>query len=231
MSSLVRTLIAGKLLLALGVTPVKDDPAPELQRALAAAEALPVTAKSLGEQSRLFHFLAEADDDSALHTRGLAVAERALALDPDEPSALLWWAIHRGSQASLLNPVAAIRIAREIEAALLKLRGLSPGFEHSAADRILGHVYQVAPAGISIGSAAKAKEHVLAAVERDPDYPPNQLSYGQWLLKARNCGGAEKAALAVLGSPFLVSQRYEGARWRKDGQRLLKEARKKCDSN
>ena len=116
---------------------------------LAALRTRPETPERLGAESRMLYFLAETTPDGAererRHQEGLAVAERALAIDPDAPSGLLWWSAHRGSQASVLNPFAAVRIAQEVEVALLRLRAAHPDYDHAAADRALGHLYQVAP--------------------------------------------------------------------------------------
>jgi hypothetical protein len=110
------------------------------------------------------------------------VAKRALQLNPEEPAALLWWTAHRGAQATALNPFQAVKIAKEIETTLLKLRQVAPDFDSSAADRVLGIVYQVAPAVVSIGSKEKAQQHLNAALQRHPRHPGNLLSAAKFLL-------------------------------------------------
>src|SRR5690349_13185427 len=85
------------------------EPAPPAERDAVAArlEALrrgPEAPGRLAEEARLLHFLAEAtpaaEERARLHAEGLALAERAIAQDRDDPAAILWWAAHRGSQAT-----------------------------------------------------------------------------------------------------------------------------------
>ena len=199
-------------------------PAP-IERELREVRSAPESAARLGEESRLLFFAAEAAVDehgrATLHAEGLTVAERALRLDPREPSAMLWWAAHRGSQASPLNPFAAIRIAREVEERLLGLRAIHPEYDHAAADRALGRLYQLAPRGISVGSMEKAGEHLRAAVRRDPAFPGNALFYAQYLAAVKDCSGAREWAIRVLKSPALAAYPLERAGWIADTRKLL----------
>jgi len=194
--------------------------------------AQPETAARLGAEARLFHFLAEASPDESsrtrLHAEGLALAARALQIDPREPSALLWWAAHRGSQARILDPFSAMAIAREVESALLRLREIDPEYEHRAADRVLGHLYRVAPRGISIGSLEKARTHLRSAIEHAPDFPGNALFYAQFLAETGQCDEARRWADRVGHSPELVSYPLERAGWMRDASRLLAGLSRRC---
>ena len=194
--------------------------------------AQPETAARLGAEGRLFHFLAEASPDEAsrarLHAEGLALAARALQIDPREPSALLWWAAHRGAQARILDPFSAMAIAREVESALLRLREIAPDHEHRAADRVLGHLYRVAPRGISIGSLEKARTHLRSAIEHAPDFPGNALFYAQFLAETGQCDEARRWAHGVGRSPELVRYPLERAGWIRDASRLLAGLSRRC---
>jgi hypothetical protein len=134
---------------------------------------------------------------------------------------MLWWAAHRGSQATPLNPFAAVRIAREVEETLLRLRATHPDYDHAAADRALGRLYQVAPRGISVGSMEKAGEHLRAAVKRAPTFPGNALFYAQYLAAVRDCAGAQEWATRVLRSPALAVHPLERGAWIADARKLL----------
>jgi hypothetical protein len=185
----------------------------------------------LADEARLLHFLAEAsggEERAQARREGLALAERALARNPREPGALLWWTAHRGAQASMLNPFEAVQIAREVEERLLLLRDVDPAYEHSAADRVLGHVYQVAPAGLSIGSMKKAELHLRAAMARHPRFPANQLLYGQLLMRSGDCHGAQGLARAVLDSDELERHPLERAGWKAEAAQLAARAKREC---
>ena len=200
-------------------------PSARVDEELVKVRLAPESAARLGAESRLLFFAAEAADDgqrrAALHGEGLALAERALQLDPHEPSAMLWWAAHRGSQATALDPFAAIRIAREVEGRLLGLRASHPDYDHAAADRALGRLYQLAPRGISVGSMQKAGEHLRAAVGRDPAFPGNALFYAQYLAAVKDCAGAREWAIRVLSSPVLAAHPLERSGWIAETGKLL----------
>ena len=215
----------------IGQVPTPAAPA-VIQARLAELRATPETAPRLGAESRLLFFAAEATEETArkaaLHADGRAAAERALRLDPREPSAMLWWAAHRGSEASLLDPLTALRIAREVEEMLLRLRALDPAYDHAAADRALGRLYQVAPRGISVGSLEKAGEHLRAAIRQDAAFPGNALFYAQYLAATKDCDGAREWANKVLASPALVDYPLERGGWVADARRLLASLRMRC---
>jgi len=220
-------------LLAVMLVQVPSFSVPEVVRAeLIELRAAPETPARLAAESRLLFLAAQASPDERhrqlLHTEGLDTAARALRQNGSEPGAMLWWAAHRGAQASVLDPFAALRIAREVEEILLRLRATRPDYGHAAADRVLGKLYQVAPRGISVGSLEKAREHLLAAIDRDPAFPGNALFYAQYLLETKDCDGARDWATRVLRSPAPGAHALERAGWIRDARRLLARLPARC---
>lgn len=208
--------------------PVADAPGDERDAIAAQLEkvrAEPRTAQRLAQEARLLHYLAEiaASDEErrTLRAQGLLAADAALAIDRDEPAAILWWTAHRGSLVSPRDPIAALRAAAEIEAELLRLRELAPGYDHGAADRVLGVLYRRAPPVISVGSLKKAEEHLRAAMRRDPAYPGNQLFWAELLAQKHECSLARDGAKLVLGSPALRRYPLEGPGWARHARALL----------
>ena len=203
----------------------------ELERMLQALRLQPESPARLGEEARLLHFLAVATGDGGPRDRyreaGRTLAKRALEQDPRQPAALLWWTAHRGAQATALNPFQAVKIAKEIEQTLLRLREVAPDYDSSAADRVLGIVYQVAPAVVSIGSKDKAREHLNAALRRHPEHPGNLLSAAKYLLENGDCPKAKDLAQRVLASRALTDP-LEGPPWRAEAQALLARASREC---
>jgi tetratricopeptide (TPR) repeat protein len=191
----------------------------------------PKTASRMGEEARLLHYLAEATRDGGQKAKyreeGLQLCEAALKVNPEEPAALLWWTAHRGSQATALNPVQAVQIAKEVETRLLELRKVNPGFDSSAADRVLAVVYQVAPAVISVGSKKKAKKHLEEALKRHPDHPGNLIASAKFLLEEGDCEQAKRLAEKALASESLDDP-LDGAQWRAEAERLVPRATKAC---
>jgi hypothetical protein len=200
-----------------------------LEVALAELRGQPRSAKRLAGEARLLQFMAQGEEDGRardrLHAEGLALAEEALALDRDEPAAILWWTAHRGSEASPLNPVAAVRIASEVERSLLRLRELAPDHEHAAADRVLGIVYFTAPPVISVGSMKKAEQHLRDALRRFPTYPGNQLTMAELLAKKGDCRLARQGAQLALTSRELARFPLEAPIWKRQANQLLARCR------
>jgi hypothetical protein len=227
-----RLALAAALALTVHVGAAAPAPPAERDAVAARLEALrrgPELPGRLAEEARLLHFLAEAtpaaEERARLHVEGLALAERALAQDSDDPAAILWWAAHRGSQATPRRPLEAIRIANDIEEALLRLRARAPDFEHAAADRVLGHLYQVAPPVVSLGSMKKAEQHLRAALARAPAYPGNQLFWLELLAAKKRCTEVRRGAEIVLASPELARHPLEAPGWTRQAADLLARAR------
>ncbi len=201
-----------------------DDPC-AIQAQLERVRSEPETAQRLAREARLLHYLAESapsdDERRSLREQGLRAAEAALALDRDEPAAILWWTAHRGSLVSPLNPIAAVRVAAEIETALLRLHALAPRYDHAAADRVLGVLYRLAPPILSVGSMKKAEEHLRAAMQQDPWYPGNQLYWAELLAQQHECRLARQGAQLVLGSPALRRFPLEAPGWTRQARAIL----------
>jgi TRAP transporter T-component len=219
------------LLLALThalAAPVADAPGDDrdaIRAQLVRIRAESRSAQRLAQEARLLHYMAEVaasdEERGTLRAQGLLAAEAALAIDREEPAAILWWTAHRGSLVSPRDPIAALRAAAEIETELLRLRELAPGYDHGAADRVLGVLYRRAPPLISVGSMKKAEEHLRAAMQRDPSYPGNQLFWAELLAQKRECRLARAGAKLVLGSPALRQFPLEAPGWTRQARALL----------
>jgi hypothetical protein len=221
------TALLLSITLAIGA-PVADAPGDDplaIQAQLESVRSEPETAQRLAQEARLLHYLAEIapsdEERRALHEQGFRAAEAALALDRDEPAAILWWTAHRGRLVSPLNPIAAVRAAAEIETDLLRLRGLAPRHDHAAADRVLGILYRLAPPILSVGSMKKAEEHLRSAMQSDPWYPGNQLSWAELLAQKHECRLARQGAQLVLGSPALRRFPLEAPGWTRQARAIL----------
>lgn len=204
-----------------------------LTEQLAALRAGPESADRFAAESRLHHFLAEAAaskrEAKRLRKEGQALAERALALEPKHPDGLMWWVAHRGTMATALNPIQAIKIAADLERTLLELRALAPDHEYAAADRVLGKLYQIAPAVISVGSMTKAKFHYEEAMRRAPDFPGNRLFYAEYLLSQDECAKARAVLNGAVTERTFVDFPLDAPAWQKEAQRLRQKLSDACD--
>ena len=203
-----------------------------LEEQLAEVRARPESAERLASESRLHHFLAEAASSKRVAERhrqvGRMLAERALSLDPKNLDALVWFVAHRGTMASYLNPYEALKIADELERTLLELRRRAPDHEFAVADRVLGKLYQLAPAVISVGSMEKAKFHYEEALRRWPDYPGNRLFYAEYLLSQDECAKARAVLKGAVTLKTWEQFPLDSPTWARDHARLTREALR-CD--
>jgi len=162
---------------------------------------------SMTEAERLFRLGATTSDESEkrkLHEEGFRLAEDARTSSPDDPGALLQWTMHASAIAAMDKNLAALARIKDIEATLLRLREIAPGYRHAAADRTLGLLYRNAPMIISVGSTARAGRHLKEAFAKDPAYPGNCIFLADFYLAegekrearrlTKECGTADKIA-------------------------------------
>jgi tetratricopeptide (TPR) repeat protein len=118
-------------------------------------------------------------DRARFATEGSSACRSALSADPKSGPAAYYLALNLGELASTRG-LSALHIVREMEKFLLTARQLDPAFDHAGPDRTLGLLYHEAPGWpTSVGSNAKAREHLESAVKLDPDYPENRLSLAE----------------------------------------------------
>lgn len=118
----------------------------------------------------------------ALFTRGMELARARLARQADDPEGLYWLALNLGAEALERGKLSALPVVPRMEQLLLTLDQANPSFEHAGAARVLGRLYHLAPAVISVGSNAKAKQFLLRAVALAPDHPGNLAFAADFLL-------------------------------------------------
>ncbi|RZA08980.1 MAG: hypothetical protein EOP11_03125 [Proteobacteria bacterium] len=183
---------------------------------------------SVEESARLFREGAETESETnkrRLHEEGLALAEAAKQVNPENPGALLQWTMHASAIAAMDKNLAALQQIKRIETTLLRLKEIAPGYEHAAADRTLGLLYRNAPMIISIGSTARAGRHLKEAFAKDPAYPGNCIFLADFYLGegekrearrlVKDCGTEEK----------IGAYPVEAAEWKRLARRILDKTR------
>jgi tetratricopeptide (TPR) repeat protein len=104
---------------------------------------------------------------------GIKVAEARLGQNPDDPEGLYWLANNMGALALERGKMSALPVVPKMEKLLLRLHEVAPTYANGGAARVLGRLYDKAPAMISIGSAKKARLWLERALTIDPDHPGN----------------------------------------------------------
>ena len=94
--------------------------------------------------------------------------------------------------------IGALGLLNEVESEWETAIKLDENFDYAGPDRNLGLLYRDAPGWpLSLGSRAKACQHLLRAVSLHPDYPENHLNLIEAYLKWNNLSQAVPAAKAL----------------------------------
>lgn len=134
-----------------------------------------------------FDFAELATNDTrraALANEGIDACRRGIALDSKSAGAHYYLGLNYGqlAQTKLLG---ALKLVDQMEEVWKATIALDPKFDYAGGHRTLGVLYRDAPGWpTSIGSRAKARQHLQKALELRPDYPGNRLSlfeaYAKW---------------------------------------------------
>jgi tetratricopeptide (TPR) repeat protein len=170
--------------------------------------------------------LARDSKDSRRHYQhGLALARQALSQNPDDPAALLWYAANLGGEALTHGKLYALKVIGEIEATLLRLDRLHPTYDHAAAARALGRLYQKAPPMISVGSDQKAAAFLDRALARAPNFPGNWAFAADFYGEERDCRRALPLAERLRATPNLERHGPDAKEWAEIAARVLADCR------
>ena len=115
---------------------------------------------------------------------GIAACRRVVSADTNSAPGHYYLAMNL-AQLAQTKRLGALEIVTQMEREFTRAKGLDPALDYAGAERNLGLLYLEAPGWpVSIGSHAKAREHLRAAVERAPEYPENHLNlitaYVKW---------------------------------------------------
>jgi tetratricopeptide (TPR) repeat protein len=113
---------------------------------------------------------------ASLAREGIQVCHRWLERTPDQAAAHYYLAMNVG-QLARTKTLGALPLVKEMEKEWLATLALDAHFDFAGADRNLGLLYRDAPSfPLSLGSRAKAEQHLQRAVALNPEYPENHLN-------------------------------------------------------
>jgi len=161
----------------------------------------------------------------ALFTQGMELARARLARQADDPEGMYWLALNMGAEALERGKLSALPVVPRMEQILLTLDKANPGFEEAGAARVLGRLYYLAPAVISIGSNAKAKQFLLRAVALAPDHPGNLAFAADFLLDHGDKVQARQFAERCLVRLGARDFGRDAREWRELARHVLEETR------
>jgi hypothetical protein len=156
---------------------------------------------------------------------GMARAQACLAGRPEDPEGLYWLAVNTGAEALERGRFQALPALPEMERLLLRCHAVAPAFEHAGPARVLGRLYQKAPAVISIGSNKKARQWLETALATAPDFPGNMAFAADFLSNQGEPQRANELARRCLS--LLAGRDYgpDGEEWRTVATEVLEDVR------
>jgi hypothetical protein len=123
-------------------------------------------------------------DRARFANEGIAACRQALSLDTNLAAAHYYLGMNL-AQLARTKLIGALGLLGEVVNEWETACKLDENFDYAGPDRNLGLLYRDAPGWpLSLGSRAKARQHLLRAVSLHPEYPENHLnlieSYLQW---------------------------------------------------
>lgn len=113
---------------------------------------------------------------AALAVEGINICRQVIEAKPNHAATHLFLALNLG-QLARTKTLGALPLVREMEREFKRAIELDATVEHAAPECYLGQLYQQAPGWpTSIGSRARARQHLFRACELSPDFPENRLS-------------------------------------------------------
>jgi tetratricopeptide (TPR) repeat protein len=147
-----------------------------------------------------------------LAREGIQVCRRWLQRAPDQAAAHYYLGMNL-AQLARTKYLGALPIVKEMEKEWLATIALDPHCDFAGADRNLGLLYRDAPGyPLSIGSRAKAEQHLQHAVALNPEYPENHLNLIETHLKSKPAAVAEEARKLRAILPAARKQ-FSGPQW------------------
>ena len=119
-----------------------------------------------------------------LARQGIAAARASINLQPKIAAAHYYLAMNLGQLADATRSLGGLKLVSEMEREFKSARAFDAAFDYAGPDRSLGLLNRDAPGWpISVGSRAKARQHLEKACELSKDYPDNRLTLVEAWLK------------------------------------------------
>lgn len=164
-------------------------------------------------------------DGVKLFNYGVEAGKLAMSLDPEKVEGNYWYAIDLGSYGLAKGILSVAVNASDGMAALKKAMSIDPTYHWYGSSRILGRYYQELP-GLFGGSTEKAKQLLMQASNKAPEYDNNWVFLGQFYLKR----GLYKEALKACenaASITAVDGSSEEIRFKREANECVSKAKAK----
>ena len=132
--------------------------------------------------------------------QGVYHAEKAMALEPEQPDGYYWRAVNNGKYGETRGVLKSLSLVKPIKADINKVIELDRSYEGGGPDRVLGRVFFKLP-GFAGGSKDKSLEHLLKSKEYDPNDALTRAYLGDTLLAKKEIEQARAELEYVMNLP------------------------------
>jgi hypothetical protein len=170
---------------------------------------------------------------ASLAEQGISACQQAIASDSNSAPAHYYLGMNL-AQLAQTKGLTALKLVLQMQREFTRAHDLEEQLDSAGPDRNLGLLYLQAPAIVSIGNRAKARQHLTRAVELAPRYPENRLNLTEAYLQWREPNNArrELAALEKIwpsARTNLVGEAWAGS-WA-DWEARLKKLKQKVEAH
>ncbi len=152
-------------------------------------------------------------DRARVANEGIAACRQALGLEPNLAAAHYYLGMDL-AQLARTELIGALGLLGEVEKEWETAIKLDENFDYAGPDRNLGLLYRDAPGWpLSLGSRAKARQHLLRAVASHPEYPENHLNLIEACLKWNDRSEGVLAAKALEKVLPEAQKKFTGPAW------------------
>jgi tetratricopeptide (TPR) repeat protein len=144
--------------------------------------------------------------------QGIAACQQAIARESNSAPAHYYFGMNLG-QLAQTKRLTALRLVGQMQREFARARDLDERFDWAGPDRNLGLLYADAPTIGSIGSRARAREHLKRAADLAPQYPENRLNLIEAYLKWGESNNAQVELAALQGLWSSARTNFVGEAW------------------
>jgi tetratricopeptide (TPR) repeat protein len=174
--------------------------------------------------------------NTELEQRREPLQELAVEIDqlvnesPDDPAAMVWHAVVLSTLAKDSNNIAGLSLAKQAKRLLEQAESMNPSVLDGSIYTILGSLYYQVPGyPLGFGDTEKAEQHLLRALDVNPDNIDANYYYGEFLLQEKRYQLAITAFEKVLALPIRTHSQVADTGLKKAAESALSTAKKQLE--
>lgn len=156
---------------------------------------------------------AKKSERAAYGREGIEAARAALKLQPNSAAAHYYLGMNIG-QVAQTKTIGALSLVHQMETEWTTALHLDEHVDYAGPDRNLGLLYRDAPGPpLSIGDRVSAVQHLMRAVELNPEYPENHLNLIESQIKWNQMPAADREYKKFLKTLPAARKLLTGPKW------------------